>query len=212
MIESLEKRVKKLQDLILVSEVKYNQLVVTQKSVEQKVGVLGNEAQELQKVTELFRFVIENKSKESKEKLEHLLSFGLKTVFKDQDLRVRVEEGMERNKPTLKIKLIHNGNERPLFGSFGGGVVNIVAFLMRVLALSNSKMRPFLVLDEQFSMVSEEYIPNTAELIRKLCDKMGLDAMVITHKESFRDHANRIYHMESGSSGAIRIRKLEVLA
>jgi len=209
-VSKLGTEIEDIKQQVLVAETRYQHLLQHHSVSKKKLDRLNDERLVLQQTVELFRFVIENKSQESREKLEKLLTFGLRTVFKDQVLSVDLDEAMERNKHSLKINLVHNGTQKPLFGSFGGGVVNVAGNVLRILTVVSMQMKRFLVLDEQFSMVSENYVPNVAELMRKLCDKMNMDILMITHKEAFKEYANKIYHVDLDKNGILRVKDLEI--
>lgn len=102
------------------------------------------------------------------------------------------------------------GQETSVLDSHGGGLANLIDFLLRVLVILNSRpaMRRFIWLDEAFSKVSEEFIPATAELLRQFKTTLGLQLVLNTHNRAFTDVADRVYVVEN-RNGIGRVRLLK---
>lgn len=69
----------------------------------------------------------------------------------------------------------------------GGGVVDVVAFALRLAALRLARpaRRMLLVLDEPFRFLSQQYRPAAAELLKSLSSDMGVQIVLVTHMEDF---------------------------
>lgn len=103
-----------------------------------------------------------------------------------------------------------SGHETSVLDSHGGGLTNLIDFLLRVLVILNSRpaMRRFLWLDEAFSKVSEEFIPATAELLRQFKQTLGLQMVLNTHNRAFADVADVVYLVEKQKDvGRVRLLK-----
>jgi ABC-type lipoprotein export system ATPase subunit len=75
-----------------------------------------------------------------------------------------------------------------------------------VLSVLRLKLWRMLVLDEALGAVSDEYVDQTGQFLRSLCEKLNLDLLLVTHKPPFLDHANRSYRCteEVGDDGVTR--------
>jgi hypothetical protein len=78
--------------------------------------------------------------------------------------------------------------------SFGGGVQNVVAFLLRVILVKRFKLAKFLVLDEQFSNVSPEYQPKVSQMLRELAD-LGFTIFAVSHQPMITEAADTVYRL-----------------
>jgi DNA repair exonuclease SbcCD ATPase subunit len=161
--------------------------------------VSGLEAEELilEKTKAVFKHLIDSLVLEGAKKVENLLTYGLATVFEDQKLAVKVDLSEKRGLMQMEISLkdLSTGVEAPILGSFGGGPVAVVSFLLRVLSLLNLKLHKLLILDEAFSFVSENYVPQLAKLVSALCQKSNLDVLLVTHQRAFLEYADRAYQV-----------------
>lgn len=79
--------------------------------------------------------------------------------------------------------------------SFGGGPVNVIAFLLRVIMVKRFKLAKFLALDESFNNVSSDYLPLVSEMLQKLCREHGFTILAVTHQPVLAGAADRVYRI-----------------
>lgn len=117
-----------------------------------------------------------------------VVSKCLKTVFPDSGYSFRIHFDRKRGKTAARMVLVKRGHEIDPLTADSGGVVQVAAFALRVasLILATPKKRRLLVLDESFSMVSEEYVPNLARLLEVLCCDLNLQIILVTHQKKLR--------------------------
>lgn len=130
-------------------------------------------------------------------KIESIVSGGLKLVFEDPTLSFVVErkEGARGNSYRLYVKnreLMSNPMD-----SFGGGVVNVVAFLLRVIMIKRFKLAKFLVVDESFNNVSGEYLPKVSAMMKQLTAEHGYTILAITHQPILTAAADAVYRVST---------------
>jgi len=167
-------------------------------SVESEIISLESEIGLLDKVSSLFKHLLDSLLEEKKQEIQKLVTYGLKTVFTDQDLRFHINIEPKYNTIYTNFKTEQVGvAEGDVLDSFGGGVVNIESFLLRIITLFQTKLTPFLFLDETFSHVSGEYVENTSALLSNVCEQLGLTIALITHKEDMLNNADKIYKASS---------------
>jgi ABC-type lipoprotein export system ATPase subunit len=51
-------------------------------------------------------------------------------------------------------------------------------------------------------MVSAQYVPNVAKLLRELSEQMQFTFILVTHQPSFTEHATHAYEVSETSDGA----------
>jgi DNA repair exonuclease SbcCD ATPase subunit len=127
-------------------------------------------------------------------KIEGIVSDGLHRVFGNDQLGLFIEKKETARGNTYRL-LIRKGETvgNPM-DSFGGGVQNVVAFLLRVILIKRFKLVPFIALDEQFSNVSSEYQPKISEML-KVLSKMGFTIFAISHQPTITSAADTIYEV-----------------
>ncbi len=192
---------KQIQDL----DMKVNELTFMRKENMNQVTFIENEINNLEadinvldKVSNLFKHLLDNLLDEKKQEIQKLVTYGLKTVFHDQDLRFHINIEPKYNTIYTSFKTEQVGvAEGDVLDSFGGGIVNIESFLLRIITLFQTKLTPFLFLDETFSHVSEEYVESTSILLSNVCKQLGLTIALITHEEGMLNYADKVYKASS---------------
>jgi len=144
---------------------------------------------------------IEKQQKELKVKVEALVTHGLKAVFQD-DYQFVIQQSWEGNQPSITFCVANpnmaGGKPIPLKDAKGGGLVQIVAFILRAVILISTrpKLRPIMVLDEPLTMVSDEYRDNLVQLIPELAEKAGIQFIIITHDNDLANIGDKSYRFE----------------
>jgi ABC-type uncharacterized transport system YnjBCD ATPase subunit len=101
--------------------------------------------------------------------------------------------------------------DTPVIGARGGGMAAVVGFLLRlVVLLLTPGARRILLLDETFAHVSAEYKPRVAEFLREVCDKAGVQVVMVTHDPDFSEVADASYGLSLGGDGATEVQELVV--
>lgn len=127
-------------------------------------------------------------------KIEGMVSDGLRRVFGNETLGLVIEKKETARGNSYRI-LVKKGETigNPM-DSFGGGIQNVVAFLLRVILIKRFKLAPFLALDEQFSNVSPEYQTRIAQLLKTLAE-LGFTIFAVSHQPAITAGADRVYEL-----------------
>ena len=130
-------------------------------------------------------------------KIESVVSDGLKLVFED-DLQLVIERKEGVRGDSYKI-LVKKGNiVGPPIDTFGGGVVNVISFLLRVIMIQRFKLSKFMALDESFNNVSAEYVGKISQMIKTLCDEYEYTILSVTHQPVLASAADKVFTVEDG--------------
>lgn len=126
--------------------------------------------------------------------LATIVSEGLCQVF-GGELEVRIEAGRKADMSSIRFQLIKDGQEEDIMEGQGGGYINIIAFLLRVLLILAARplLRRLLVLDEPFAMVSPEFRHSTAEMAATLVDRLDFQMIMITQEWEYVSAADLAY-------------------
>jgi DNA repair exonuclease SbcCD ATPase subunit len=129
-------------------------------------------------------------------KIESIVSDGLRRVFNDPTLTLVVEKKSQARGNVYRLLVQKDGGEPydPM-NSYGGGVVNVIALLLRLILIKRFKLAKLIVLDEQFNNVSAEYLPTVSALLKTLTDKHGYTILAVTHQPILADAADSVYQV-----------------
>ena len=127
-------------------------------------------------------------------KIEGLVSDGLRRVFGKEDIGLVIEKRETARGNTYRL-LVQKGDTvgNPM-DSFGGGVQNVVGFLLRIILIKRFKLAKFIALDEQFSNVSSEYQPQVSKMLKTLAG-LGFTIFAISHQPTITSAADIIYEV-----------------
>jgi hypothetical protein len=160
---------------------------------------LTDRIDKLVKVGELFRALMDQLVTKQVRTVEGVVTEGLSTIFHDLGLGFEAELSTKYNKVSVDFLFRQGAADDPLairgkpLDSFGGGPSAVADLILRMLAVLRLKKKPIMLLDETLASVSEEYVDATGHFLKQLSESMGLDVLLVTHKHTFLDHADKSY-------------------
>lgn len=179
---------------------------------QREIRRLESEEEILDLVAGLFRTLIDNEVTEGVKAVEQLQGEGLRAVFDDQDIRVRADVELQRGKVSvdlITVQTLPDGTEIEGLSqdAFGGAVTTVQSVLMRVIVLFRRNMLPVLLLDESLPAFDENYVANMGRFLAALCDRMGMDILLVTHNPMLVEAAQRAYRIQK-VGGAARFKEI----
>lgn len=133
--------------------------------------------------------------------VDKLVTTGLRITFDDLNLEFKTTVEKSRGKTAVKFDLLQNGISRPIKDSYGGGVIVILGVLLRIITIISLNSRRVLLLDESLSHLASAYIPNASRLMKKLCEELKFDILMVTHQTEFAAEADIHYEARPGKDG-----------
>lgn len=138
--------------------------------------------------------------------MQNIASLGLSQVF-DEPIELTIEQVVRARRVEMDVKIKTGTLETPIMEARGGGLASVAGFLLRIsVLLLTPEARKLMVLDETFAMLSEDYVPRLADFLKELCEKTGLQIILVTHQDQFIDAADgvtRIYKSGENTSKLI---------
>jgi DNA repair exonuclease SbcCD ATPase subunit len=178
----------------------YRALKDREESLKEEVKNLKLDIEELTKTSTVLKYLLDTMVKDEINNMANLVTYGLKTVFKDQNLTFIPVITKKSEKIHIELKTGKNGGVCE-FGSFGGSVAVVESFLLRLLCILKKKYARLILLDETFAAIGEEYIGATSALISELSKKLGLDVLLVTHQKGFKENADHVFLVKESNKG-----------
>lgn len=182
----------------------YETRVQAEQTLRQASATLTQNVAQLALTEAALTTLLTDVSAESLRAIEQTVTYGLQTVFDDQSLQFKLTVTQVRGGQSVEPVLVHGAVEAPILDAFGGGPAQVVAFLLRLIVCHRLGLFPVLLLDESFAMVSIEYVPNLAKLLRELAEKLGFTFLLVTQlrgMESFVGNADLAYRVQETGQG-----------
>lgn len=166
-----------------------------------KIDRLKEESAQLIKAVALIDRCIEIISANGIGKIESIVSGGLQKVFKDKTLGLVVEKKATARGYSYRLLIRHGSTIGNPMTSFGGGVQNVVAFLLRVILIKRFKLAKLLVVDEGFNNVSEGNLAEVSTMLQTLAEQHGFTILAVTHQAKLAEAAKHIYEVIPAKPG-----------
>jgi len=164
---------------------------------QREVEALSLRIDKLTKVGELLRALMDRLVLDQVKTIEGVVTEGLHAIFPDLALAFEADVGTKYNKIAIDFFIKQGTDELSVRGapmeSFGGGPTSVSSLILRILSLLRMKRFPVLFLDETLAAVSDEYIDDAGQFLRKLAASTGLDILLVTHKSGFLEHATNAF-------------------
>lgn len=135
--------------------------------------------------------------------LQDIVQLALDSCFPGEYVfQIRFE--IKRGQTEAELLLEKEGQPIDPMSSTGGGVVDVLAFGLRIAAYTLSKSDNVIVLDEPFRFLSQNLQPRAGEIIRELSHRLGLQFIMVTHSPAIVDSADRVFTVKQ-SGGKSRV-------
>ena len=164
---------------------------------EERVAATGDEAELLRTVLDRLEGMDASWRRNFEHSLATIVSEGLSFVF-GEELQVLIQPTTRADMSAVDFIMKRDGQEEDIMEGQGGGYVNIIAFLLRVLLIVAARplLRYVLILDEPFAHLSQEFRHPLAEMMAALIDRLGFQALMITQEREYVDVADVAYRAE----------------
>ncbi len=164
-----------------------------------------------QELTVRARLLLEQYSEVEQEqlklKVEALVTRGLQTIFGDE-YSFRIGMKVLRKQAAMEFTIIRESIERDPLGAHGGGLVNVIALVLRltIVALTPGLSRT-VVLDEPFAQLSQGYIDGMGRFIRELVDATEMQLIIVSHEVEISDVADQSYRLFREDGGPLHVER-----
>jgi DNA repair exonuclease SbcCD ATPase subunit len=184
------------------------------KETKEQIEVLTSTIAEMDKVTTLLNSLGEERQLKAQSTIEQLVTQGLHTIF-DDTLSFHIVQSVRGKSANVEfiVRTTLPGNviiDTPVMESRGGGMAATIGFLLRIVVMllgKETSSENVLILDETFSHVSAEYLEGVGNFLREVVDKTGVQIIMVTHQDEFREYGDRVYEFSMDSQGHTQVRE-----
>lgn len=196
----LEKRISDLKNYLSRESGKKDKILEQIDDNVKTISEIDKNIELLEKVNILLQKTSEYAREQAKKQIEIIVTNCLQYVF-DADMEFKVEIEELYGKPNAEFYVVSKINEELIKTkpelSRGGGIVDIISLALRMSFLQIHKplIEGPLILDEPAKHVSEEYIFNVADFLKRTSDMFDRQIIMVTHNN----------HLSSISTNAYRV-------
>jgi len=202
-------RMATLSDRVARVQARHTLLGEREVSLTEELEHLETDLKVLDKVSELFKHLVERHVNAYADNFSALVTEGLQAIYHDQDVAFDIVVGQKRGKVDVSFLTSQAGRDGDPLQSFGGGVASVESLLLRILVLLKTGMARYLFLDESLAALSVEYVDTCGEFLRKLCERFDVNVLLVTHNDGFLEHATVAYKGRMGSNGRLKLDRIK---
>lgn len=120
---------------------------------------------------------------------ETAMTDGCRAIIGD-DTEIGIEAYVHRNQTKVSIGAVlypKDGTRilRDIVRDEGGGLTNVVAMILRIIAVARSEQRRFIILDEPDCFLNPTQIPPFFQIVKDMVDNAGFQIVLLTHHAQF---------------------------
>lgn len=196
-----------LADRVRVAEVELKQFRATIDRLTSEIKELQSESDLLEEVNKFFATQIDEKISNTKYQIEALVNQGLQYIF-GESIKIRIDSAFKNNKTMFSLKIVKDNVNEGVAESFGGGVLAVVACLLKISSILITKKERLLVMDESLTYVSIEFQEKLSQFLSKICEQMNFEIILITHQPKMASYANNIYKVQGTPLKGVTFNKI----
>ena len=124
--------------------------------------------------------------------VEGIVTDAIRFVYGDE-YSFEMDVEVKRNQPEIHFFVVINGHRYSIRNDdIGGGVIDVVAFALRVTlwALQDSQTDNVMVLDEPLKNLDAERLVLVGNMIKKLSEDLDLQFIMVTHEIQIAEAAD----------------------
>lgn len=134
--------------------------------------------------------------------IQDIVQHALDAIFPGPVYKFLVEFTVSRGRTEARLLVEKGGNVMDdLMEDEGGTLVQIVAMALRIAVWTLAPTAPVLIFDEPGAMVSAQYKPVFAEIIRGLSQRLGVQILMVSHDDTYIATADRVFTVTQGADG-----------
>lgn len=171
----------------------------TKKEIERRKSLISI----LEKTSALLQRFADAQRREVQERISKVISYGLSVVY-ETPMRFIIED--EERKNDVSFRFMVEGTvdgEKVVLGNLkdsqGGGLINVVSFLLRVMyiLIHPDCPRRIIVADEPFSMLDTKgRTEKLAGLLKDLAAKLDFQFVIVSHQDELCLAADQVHSVD----------------
>jgi hypothetical protein len=193
-LERLNRRYTGLQLRFAALQGRAEELQATKTRLTREISLAKARIELAPEVKDAFNYLQEQAHRLAVGEFEDLLSAFVDDVIPNAG-RIHLELGQERGAPSLDILLDNSGDKESILHGNGGGLTNVVVTGLGYSALSRTRNRQLMLLDEPDCWLKSDNVPNFVKVIAEVANPRrdedgnyvpGVQTLMISHNESTR--------------------------
>lgn len=208
-LEQVESNLEAIKNKLIEKKGERRVLVAQAVEQENKIKVIKDEEKTLIQSKQLLVDTVRFAREEAKYIIESLVTKSLQYVFEDPNMKFEIKIRDLKSRTECNFYIIEDGEEMDPLESNGGGVVDIISFILRIALIQASnkisledekednriKNEAPLILDEPFKHLSKEHVPKMGKFLREISEQFNMQIIIITHNYDLMKYADKRFQV-----------------
>jgi DNA repair exonuclease SbcCD ATPase subunit len=132
--------------------------------------------------------------KDTKEKIESLVTLAIRSVFTDRDFNFKLDFQRKNNRIYVYPIVEEYDQEYSPEDDLGGGIVDIISIAMRVVLwhMESPRTRNTIILDEPFRFTGQLAV-KAGEMLKYLSEKLNFQVIMVSHNDDLIRMCDQVY-------------------
>ena len=131
-----------------------------------------------------------------------LVTEALTSIF-EKDIKFNIKLYSYRYEPAIDVSVIENDLEVDPQKSCGGGLNDIISFVVKIIFIYLKKSSKIIILDEPLKFLSRDYIEQSSNFIHEISKRMDIQIILVSHKTDLEISCDKLITIEKNENRSI---------
>jgi DNA repair exonuclease SbcCD ATPase subunit len=135
-----------------------------------------------------------------KNAFENIVTHALNYIFESDKYSFHLVFGRRGNLQELNFAVQTPDKTEPLnpMDTDAGGTLNVISLALRIVLMevASPKINGFIISDESFANLSEEYVERASQFLKEINQKMNRQIIAISHQSKMLDSADKLIEVK----------------
>ena len=174
-------KIKQLKSIVEKNTFLKDSLENKKEKIQQDIRNINDENKILLELKEFLLTVSANYRDQLCNLFTSLVTEALSSIF-ERDIKFQINLYSYRKEPAIDISVIENNLEVDPQKSCGGGLNDIISFVIKIIFIHLKKSSKIIILDEPLKFLSRDYIEQSSNFIRDISKRMNIQIILVSHK------------------------------
>jgi len=195
-------KIKHLKTLIDKNTFIKDSLEEKQEKIQKDMNDINKETDSLLELKDFLMSVSANYRDQLCNLFTSLVTEALTSIF-EKDIRFNIKLYSYRNEPAIDVSVIENNLEVDPQKSCGGGLNDIISFVIKIIFIYLKKSSRIIILDEPLKFLSRDYIEQSSNFIHDISKRMNIQIILVSHKPDLEISCDKLITIEKNENRSI---------
>ena len=195
-------KINQLKNIIDRNNFLKDSLEEKKEKIQEDISAINNEASSLTELKDFLMTVSANYRDQLCNLFTSLVTEALTSIF-EKDIRFNIRLYSYRNEPAIDISVIEDNLEVDPQKSCGGGLNDVISFVIKIIFIYLKRSSKIIILDEPLKFLSRDYIEQSSNFIHEISKRMNIQIILVSHKPDLEISCDKLITIEKNENRSI---------